>query len=219
MGRAKVIAAGALLGLSWAVWRNATPADEAAQTDPTADLGAIADNLTDELENLAMGTTYGTGNIDAFLKMIRFAEGTSGPNGYRTMFGGGLFNDYADHPRKAHQFTDGDGRRLWTTAAGAYQFMAVSPIPTGGRTKVDTWDRLKRKLGLLDFGPESQDRAALELIDECGALADVRAGRFAVAVGKVRKVWASMPGAGYSQPEKSINKLAAVYAEAGGAFA
>lgn len=158
-------------------------------------------------------------NEAAFLRMIRHAEGTAGPNGYRTMFGGSLFSSFADHPRIAKQFTDKAGRKLWTSAAGAYQFMAVSPIPGGKSTKVDTWDRIAAKLGLSDFGPASQDAAALELIREAGALADVRAGRFDAAVSKVRGIWASMPGAGYAQPEKSLLSLRGVYAQAGGVFA
>lgn len=158
-------------------------------------------------------------NEAAFLRMIRYAEGTAGANGYRTMFGGGLFSSFADHPRKAHQFTDGNGRKLWTSAAGAYQFMAVSPLPSGGQTKVNTWDRIKAKLGLKDFSPAAQDAAAIELIREAGALADVRAGRFDSAVGKVRGIWASMPGAGYAQPEKALSSLRGIYAQAGGVFA
>lgn len=173
-----------------------------------------------ELELMMTNTdTQAQRNEAAFLRMIRFAEGTAGPNGYRTLFGGGLFSSFADHPRKAKQFTDGKGRKLWTSAAGAYQFMAVSPLPTGGSTKVNTWDRIKAKLGLKDFGPASQDAAALELIREAGALADVRAGRFETAVSKVRGIWASLPGAGYAQPEKSISSLRGVYAQAGGVFA
>ncbi len=161
-------------------------------------------------------------NEIAFLRCIRVAEGTAGPAGYRTLFGGGLFsNDYVDHPRIARQFTDKKGRRLWTSAAGAYQFMAVSQIPTNrtSATKVNTWDRIQKKLSLPDFTPESQDRAAIELIDECGALEDVRAGRFAVAIDKCRGVWASLPGAGYDQPERSIALLEAAYRDAGGTVA
>lgn len=157
-------------------------------------------------------------NRAAFLWMIRKAEGTAGPNGYRTLFGGRLFSGWADHPRVAQQFTDKAGRRLWTSAAGAYQFMAVSPLPGGGSTRVNTWDRVRDKLGLPDFSPASQDEAALELIRERGALADVDAGRFDEAVRKVRSVWASMPGAGYAQPEKSLQALRVAYAEAGGTF-
>lgn len=162
-------------------------------------------------------------NLRAFLVMIQRAEGTHGKaDPYRVLFGGRLFDGpMVDHPRIAQQFTDKAGRRLWTSAAGAYQFMAVSPLPNGsGRsTRVDTWDRLRAKLNLPDFGPQSQDRAAVELIDEAGALLDVYAGRFDDAVRKVRQVWASLPGAGHDQPERSMQWARAAYADAGGAFA
>lgn len=158
-------------------------------------------------------STYTPSNVDAdtaqnnraaFLAMIRYAEGTAGPRGYETMFGYRYFDSYADHPRQYFPFTDGAGRQLKSSAAGAYQII------------VKTWDTLRERLGLPDFSPASQDAAALELIRERGALADVDAGRFAAAVSKVRKVWASLPGAGYAQPERSLSSLYAVYREAGG---
>src|SRR5207302_11144329 len=89
-----------------------------------------------------VSTDAGDANAAAFLQTIRVAEGTAGPDGYRTLFGGRLFTDFADHPRQAVQFVDQAGRKLWTSAAGAYQFMAVSPLPGGGSTRVDTWDRI-----------------------------------------------------------------------------
>lgn len=179
------------------------------------------DNLAESLQAMAVSRVAPNAaeNQAAFLMAIRQAEGTAGVNGYRTMFGGALFDSYVDHPRRAVQFTDAAGRTLWTTAAGAYQFMAVSPLPGGGKTRVDTWDRIKRKLGLPDFSPASQDAAALALIDEAGALADVQIGRFADAVRKVRSVWASLPGAGYDQPERSLAWLMDRYTEAGGTLA
>jgi lysozyme len=158
-------------------------------------------------------STYTPSNVDAdtaqnnraaFLSMIRYAEGTAGPRGYQTMFGYRYFDSFADHPRQYFPFTDGAGRQLKSSAAGAYQII------------VKTWDTLRARLGLPDFSPASQDAAALELIRERGALADVDAGRFAAAVSKVRKVWASLPGAGYAQPERSLSSLYAVYREAGG---
>ena len=163
-------------------------------------------------------------NLRAFLFAIRVAEGTADSNGYRALFGHRrdaprLFDSFADHPRIATQFTDKAGRRLWTTAAGAYQFVAISPLPGGGFTKVDTWDRLQRKLGLPDFSPASQDAAAIELIGEQGALDDVRAGRLADAVRKVRSQWASLPGAGYDQPERTLGEVQAAYINAGGSLA
>ena len=158
-------------------------------------------------------------NVAAFLAMIRTAEGTAGADGYRMMFGGALAQDLADHPRRAARFTDRAGRTLWTTAAGAYQFMAVSPLPDGSTTKVDTWDRLKRKLSLPDFGPESQDAAAEQLIRDADAINDVQAGRLDDAIVKVRAIWASLPGAGYAQPEASADRLRTAYLNAGGTLA
>lgn len=143
-------------------------------------------------------------NLRAFLDMIAFAEGTSGPEGYRTMFGGGLMDSFVDHPRKFFSFTNSKGQTLSTSAAGRYQFLSR------------TWDELKAKLKLVDFGPASQDAAAIELIRQRGALNDVKAGRVVQAVAKVRSIWASLPGAGYSQPEKSITSLIAAYQSAGG---
>lgn len=162
-------------------------------------------------------------NTAAFLSMIRTAEGTADSLGYSALFGHRAskprtFAGWVDHPRIAQQFTTSDGRRLWTSAAGAYQFMAVSKTPTGS-TKVNTWDRIAARLGLPDFSPASQDAAAVELIREAGALGDVRAGRFDAAVSKVRGIWASLPGAGYSQPERSLESLRLAYLNNGGTLA
>lgn len=143
--------------------------------------------------------TQAAANVRAFLDMIAFAEGTAGANGYRTLFGGRLFDSYADHPRVFVPF-----RNTTSSAAGRYQFLAR------------TWDSLARRLNLPDFSPPNQDAAAIELIRERGALNDVRAGRFELAVSKVRRIWASLPGAGYNQPERNINTLLAAYMRAGG---
>lgn len=158
-------------------------------------------------------------NVQAFLQVIRYAEGTQGPGGYNTIFrtrsGLNTFTNMADHPRVAKQFKSGD-KTLWTSAAGAYQLMAISMKPDGTTTRIDTWDRLQKKLGLPDFSPDSQDRAAIGLIDECGALGDVKAGRFDAAISKCRGIWASLPGATYGQPTKQIADLRNVFAQAGG---
>lgn len=225
MKTAAVIAATAAAGLGWLLLRRAPDVvtttsgeDEAAQElDATAPLWTLADVIAQAATPTE--PDMADSNTAAFLMMIRKAEGTAGPNGYRTLFGGQLFSDFSDHPRTAKQFRDGAGRTLWTTAAGAYQFMAVSPIPTGGYTRSNTWDRLRDKLGLPDFSPASQDAAAVELIREAGALGDVRAGRFDQAVSKVRRIWASMPGAGYAQPEKSLDALRVAYLNFGGTLA
>ncbi|PTT21678.1 muramidase [Acidovorax sp. HMWF029] len=133
--------------------------------------------------------------------MIAYAEGTASyPNdGYSTLFAGGQFEGFADHPRVYVPF-----RNTTSSAAGRYQILAR------------TWDGVRGKLGLSDFSPASQDAAAVELIRERGALADVQAGRTVRAIGKVAKVWASLPGAGYNQPERKLSALLSAYASAGG---
>lgn len=147
--------------------------------------------------------------INAFLYMIRYSEGTLA-GGYNTLFGGKLWRGGSgNHPANlgwmglplsdAHCRGAGLSPGCRSTAAGAYQF--VKP----------TWNRLARKLALPDFSPDSQDKAALELIREAGAYQDVIDGNFVTAVNKVRKIWASLPGAGYGQGERSITALTKVY--------
>lgn len=143
-------------------------------------------------------------NVRAFLDMLAYAEGTDGPRGYQTMFGYRYFNDYADHPRIYWPYTDQAGRQIKTSAAGRYQII------------VSTWDSLKNKLGLPDFSPASQDAAAIELIRQRGALPDVKAGNVVDAIDKCRKTWASLPGAGYNQPERDISALKTAFNNAGG---
>ncbi len=141
-------------------------------------------------------------NLRAFLTMIQYSEGTYGQNAYRTLYGGQLFNGYSDHPNIA--ITKGG---ITSTAAGAYQILH------------STWEGVAQSLGLTDFSPLSQDRAAIELISKRGALEDVLAGRFETAIDKCRKEWASFPGAGYGQGERSIALLTQVYQKAGGQMA
>lgn len=138
-------------------------------------------------------------NLRAFLRVIRVGEGTADEAGYRRIFGGQLFESFADHPRV--RITKSG---ITSTAAGAYQFLA------------STWDETKSMMGLSDFSPGSQDLGAVGRIAARGALEDVMAGRFALAVAKCAKEWASLPGSPYGQPTISHAKAAQIYAAAGG---
>ena len=143
-------------------------------------------------------------NEKAGLDMLAYAEGTGGPNGYRTLFGGGLFKDMSAHPKQFFTFSNSRGETLRTSAAGRYQFLWR------------TWEALRIKLDLPDFGPAAQDAGALELIRQRGALGDLQAGRLQAFITKCAPVWASLPGAGYAQPERKFNNLVASYEAAGG---
>jgi len=141
--------------------------------------------------------------VRALLRVIRAGEGTSGENGYRILFGGATFDSYADHPRQKITKPLG-GKKITSTAAGAYQFLS------------STWDETARIMGLGDFSPGNQDRAAVGRIAARGALEDTKAGRFDVAIQKIAREWASMPGSPYGQPVISLGRARALFADAGG---
>ncbi len=119
-----------------------------------------------------------------------------------------LFHDYSDHPRIVVEVKSRTpaGMRIIipSTAAGRYQILKR------------TFDHYKKNLGLSDFSPASQDTIALQLIRERGALPDINQGKISQAIAKSRTIWASLPGAGYGQPEKKMVELLAVYTAAGG---
>lgn len=157
-------------------------------------------------------------NLHAFLDMLAFSEGTATSpatkdRGYDVIVTGidgkpEIMTSYATHP-----FAGGrrpkviNSKGLASTASGRYQFL------------VRDWGFYRLKLNLPDFGPESQDRWAIQLIKERRALDDIETGHFIVAVGKVSNLWASLPGAGYGQPEHRMTSLEDAYERAGGTFA
>lgn len=84
---------------------------------------------------------------------------------------------------------------------------------------IKDWGHYRAALKLPDFGPVSQDKWAIQLIRERGALADINAGRIESALKKCRNIWASLPGAGYGQPEHKLETLLKKYVNYGGALA
>lgn len=157
-------------------------------------------------------------NLKAFLDMLAWSEGTSTSpstkrNGYDVIVTGidrkpEIFTDFSAHPfasgRKSKVI---NSKGLTSNAAGRYQFM------------LRDYKHYRDQLKLPDFGPDSQDAWAIQLIRERKALDDIETGRIESAVSKCRNIWASLPGAGYSQPEHDISKLLTQYAKAGGTLA
>ena len=154
-------------------------------------------------------------NIAAFLDMLAVSEGTANHpltknRGYDVIVTGldgkpEIFTDYSDHPfahgRPAKVF---NRRGEKSTASGRYQQLYLF------------WPHYRKQLALPDFSPLSQDRLAIQLIRERGALDDIRAGRIERAISRCRNIWASLPGAGYGQREHSLEKLVTVWRTAGG---
>lgn len=154
----------------------------------------------------------------AFLDMLAVSEGTSTSSatlcrGYDVIVTGSdrkpeVFTDFSDHPFNAGRKSKAiNSKGLTSSASGRYQFM------------LRDWVHYRDQLSLPDFGPASQDKWAIQLIRERGALPLIDAGDFELAVARVRNLWASLPGAGYGQPEHGIEKLQVAYLDAGGVLA
>lgn len=160
----------------------------------------------------------GTKNQRAFLDMLAWSEGTSTSkltknDGYDVIVNGYVngksvpeaFTDYSVHPfSKGRPSKVFNSKGATSSASGRYQFML--------RDYAHYRDLLK----LPDFGPESQDRWALQLIKERGALADIEAGRIEAAIMKCGNIWASLPNNRYGQFQHSLANLVASYTKAGG---
>ncbi|VAE94099.1 glycoside hydrolase family 24 protein [Enterobacter hormaechei] len=146
-------------------------------------------------------------NLQAFLDMLAWSEGTSrikgSDNGYNVVVGGSLFTSYADHPRKLISLPK---LGIKSTAAGRYQLLSRY------------YDAYKKQLGLKDFSPASQDAIAIQQIKERRALPDIESGNIKAAITKCSNIWASLPGAGYGQHEHKIDDLVNKYISCGGAL-
>ncbi len=137
----------------------------------------------------------------ALLNTIRYAEGTwkgGRDDGYRVIYGGGLVDRLDRHPEITVR------RTYVSAAAGAYQFLPA------------TWREASLRLGLPDFGPRSQDQAALYLMEKRGALASFDAkGLTHEVLARLAPEWASLPawhgGSYYGQPVKTIAELQRFY--------
>ena len=137
-----------------------------------------ADNTNSASAEIALSGT--SPKVKAFLKMIRWAEGTDGVDGYRTQYTGAKFNDFSDHPRVI-LCAEFEGEKLCSNASGAYQF------------KDDTYDEKAKKLKLKDFSPKNQDLAAIDLLNDVDAIALIEKDDIAGAIAKASPIWASLP--------------------------
>lgn len=154
-------------------------------------------------------------NRRAMLDVIAWAEGTSTSpatvnDGYDVIVTGcdgvpEVFADYSDHP-----FANGrpskviNSRGLTSNASGRYQFM------------LRDWAHYRDLLKLPDFGPESQDKWAIQLIRERSALPLIDGGSFDIAIRRISNLWASLPGNSYGQPQRRTDALRVAFIKAGG---
>ena len=99
------------------------------------------------------------------------AEGES-KGDYNVQYGGAKFKDYSKHPGKQSN---------GSSAAGKYQFVE------------STWDSLADLAGLQDFSPDSQDIAAVLLLEERGAIYQLQQDNPVGAISRAATVWEALP--------------------------
>lgn len=182
-------------------------------------------SLTAEVQELTDMNTQpgyvGSANVAAFLDVLKRCEGTANADDpYRVCYAyRHTIQSFTDHPALTGEWRGepltaqqcagaGFGPGCVSTAAGAFQITRP------------TWKRVREKLGLPDFGPQSQQAAAVQLLRECGAYSALMAGDLAGAVNRARRTWASLPGANYAgQGMRSMEQVAGWYGAAGGGTA
>lgn len=132
----------------------------------------------------------------AVLDMIGFAEGTN--KRYDLIFSFQSFSSFLDHPRRV--VCSGG---YCSDAAGRYQFLST------------TWDETRTSIGLKDFQPPSQDRAAIHRMEVFRGASEHRnrltRSQFERLVFKIAPEWASLPGSPYGQPTRSMSDVWNVY--------
>ena len=128
-------------------------------------------------------------NVQSYLNYLNTYEGKPQPN---QMVGYKPFDNLKDHPRQQIPFNN---RGDTSDAAGAYQI------------KASTWDQQKKKLGLKDFTLPSQQKAAVGILKDIGALEHIKNGEFEKANELAKNQWASLPGSTIGLATGQIPKL------------
>jgi muramidase (phage lysozyme) len=141
-------------------------------------------------------------------QLLDTIAGSESP-GYNVKYGGGTFNDFADHPREPVPIRSGPNAGNVSTAAGRYQFLAP------------TWDAVKKEAGLPDFSPDSQDAGAWYLANKTyqqrtgrDLTQDLQAAKGNPSAvkqigGALSGIWTSLPGG--IEPNRATASFASRY--------
>lgn len=152
--------------------------------------GAASDTMEAIVDVVSDRPTNSSPEVQAFLDTIAWAEGAD----YDVIVGGENFSDFSKHP--------GEFRKAFgvvSSAAGRYQFIDT------------TWEAMAKKEGLTDFTPESQDKAAIALLKQIGALDEIKSGDIDAAICSAGGQWASFPCNDWGQNPKTTSKIKEYY--------
>jgi muramidase (phage lysozyme) len=146
-------------------------------------------------------------NVIPYLDMLAMSEIgaemlAASDDGYNVLVGsvpGAIrtFDSYAKHP-------DVFNKAEHSSAAGRYQILYLY------------WPYYQKQLRLPDFGKLSQDRYAIQQLEECHALPFLANGNLAGAIACTAHIWSSLPGNRYGQHPHSMNWLKDAFTAAGG---
>jgi muramidase (phage lysozyme) len=159
--------------------------------------------------------------LAAFLDLIAWSEGTSTSahthnDGYDVIVtgvdGAHTFTDYSCHPfalgrapivvRKAENraLMPADANGM-VPAAAPRQVLPASYSTASGRYQIrlETWKEMAALAHLGTFSPQSQDAAALALLERRRASAHILSGNIEFAIAHCCLEWASFPGNLYDQ--------------------
>ena len=142
--------------------------------------------------------------LKAFMYALRYGEGTLYDKGYKTLVGGGTFDDFSKHPNIYN-------KKLNSTAAGAYQILKK------------TWDNIKKyrdKYGIDDFSPKNQDKSCIILLHKIRDSLDlIMANKIDEAVRtrtdkpkkRLHYDWESLPESTYNQRTETMENFMKYY--------
>lgn len=169
--------------------------------------------------------------VRAFMRMLRVGEGTEHESGYTRLFGGQNFTkaphnkNISKHPEiNIYWYTNKDGEKIYSSAAGAYQIMKYTYWWLNGEElnkynkktgKYNEKHDYIKKYKISDFSPESQDKICIIL------LRHKQSKRFLdLIINNMPKEamqkygsyeWASLPPGQYGQPTQTMKEALAGY--------
>lgn len=150
-------------------------------TDPaTMNMGRKEPKMDEDKEQLDFDKYLQDPNVQKMLNLIGKAEGAD----YDTIVGGKQrIKDFSAHPNIVGLRT----KQGPSTAAGKYQITNT------------TYKNYADKMGIRDFSPSSQDKIAVQILHDIGALKDVTKGKFKDAINKAGGTWVSLPSSKIAQ--------------------